>query len=561
MAGKRAWDEPEEVPKPHLPPGPASLEEVLRFLDAPLSSLESKVGKERFKGFLKNMASGMVITESYAGTGAMSTAAATLFDLVRERWPEHVSGGSPVVTYAATEMLGHAQMVLEKHKGMSRPLHRFENILGRISPVDLDTARRIEQEALSQFKAHEDAYKVGCISKADLFDFRAELGKELVEKLRHLMERIEFETTDYCLEHGMQCPITPRASTDPLHRSMMWVEGAGSTCCPFSRQNRSLQGKWLNTATLPLMVWLYSTRYYGPDKILHECVGGFDNDLLKQVFCNKQDDEGGDHGHCLDPIPTCPFTRVCPKCCDTLATVERKYQMNSQIFSPVNLGIPTGRRRRYTALDLIPVAAQDLEKEPGPTFESLFYRNMEVSCSIYMAASESQVKEFLSERVHATAQKLGYAPVGDTDYEKTLTCGEYTRLQGHRLNLCRQHKVLPKVALTCLDQNPEWMKSSFTKQTPTLLRKSTLYDMISQRPLLPLEYFLIQGYPHPDTGIISEELRAQFPFADALSILAPHEVTSLMGNGMHLAQAGTWLLWNMVPGLADASSDAAALDP
>ena len=105
------------------------------------------------------------------------------------------------------------------------------------------------------------------------------------------------------------------------------------------------------------------------------------------------------------------------------------------------------------------------------------------------------------------------------------------------------------------------MKSSFTKQTPTLLRKSTLYDMISQRPLLPLEYFLIQGYPHPDTGIISEELRAQFPFADALSILAPHEVTSLMGNGMYLAQAGAWLLWNMVPGLADASSEAAALDP
>ena len=60
MAGKRAWDEPEEVPKPHLPPGPASPEEVLRILTRPcaggkpFSAEELRHAERQFASWDKN---------------------------------------------------------------------------------------------------------------------------------------------------------------------------------------------------------------------------------------------------------------------------------------------------------------------------------------------------------------------------------------------------------------------------------------------------------------------------------------------------------------------------
>jgi len=57
----------------------------------------------------------------------------------------------------------------------------------------------------------------------------------------------EFELHGRCLKHDRLCPWTPRASVQPDHQSRLWLECAGTTCCPFSRMNRSQAGRWLTS--------------------------------------------------------------------------------------------------------------------------------------------------------------------------------------------------------------------------------------------------------------------------------------------------------------------------
>ena len=84
---------------------------------------------------------------------------------------------------------------------------------------------------------------------------------------------------------------------------------------------------------------------------------------------------------------------------------------------------------------------------------------------------------------------------------------------------------------------------------PTLLRKSYLYELVTESEILPAQHLLIQGFPVP--GLVSEANSAFFPFASLLNVtssecvsqLTDVELRSLAGNSMHWAALGAWLLF------------------
>ena len=79
----------------------------------------------------------------------------------------------------------------------------------------------------------------------------------------------------------------------------------------------------------------------------------------------------------------------------------------------------------------------------------------------------------------------------------------------------------------------------------------------SKARLTPMdEYWLVQGFPHPDCSEFNEALREKLPFT-ALVTRQPIDADAshrridikdqrcLVGNSMHWAQIGAWFIYNM----------------
>ena len=85
---------------------------------------------------------------------------------------------------------------------------------------------------------------------------------------------------------------------------------------------------------------------------------------------------------------------------------------------------------------------------------------------------------------------------------------------------------------------------------PALLRKSRLYDMVSKRLLSTDETWLVQGFPRPEMRGVPDELAAEFPFPSILpevgkvGRITRVQEQSLLGNSMHVAQVGQWILYS-----------------
>ena len=126
---------------------------------------------------------------------------------------------------------------------------------------------------------------------------------------------------------------------------------------------------------------------------------------------------------------------------------------------------------------------------------------------------------------------------------------------------------LPSVNLVNLMQNPQFF-SSRSSMAPRLLRHSFLFDTVTQNEVLPLQHFLIQGWPAP--CFADERQSRYFPFPDILPSLdavaassdeeedieeqidemidmdcvqklTDREVRSVTGDGFHWASVGAML--------------------
>lgn len=333
---------------------------------------------------------------------------------------------------------------------------------------------------------------------------------------------------------------------------------------------------WLSTSTKDCLAWAYSTRFYEPDMINHECVVNFEEQGLESVFCKKQKD-----------MPKCEAVRA-------NSGAARTYTSTTLVWSPVNVGIPSERPRKYTQLLLggviyplhMPSAssADGDGKRRALLFKELFFKNCQLDASVYMCAPP----ELIKKHVWAIGIKAGVivtdgdvqAPADDGDTGEQNTAGGSTDTMGpivdrnlpgeitgaatnvatlsdsiflhtaYQSRLAQYMKLLPadsanrpNVAMVNLEQNVYRSSSAVSKMAPTLLRGSILHELATDKMVVPLQHWLIMGWPVP--GLVPNRFSGFFPFPDLLESLTPCQSRTLTGNGMHVAAIGLWTLYGL----------------
>eukprot|EP00974_Lingulodinium_polyedra_P052802 5076993-Lingulodinium_polyedra.AAC.1 len=107
------------------------------------------------------------------------------------------------------------------------------------------------------------------------------------------------------------------------------------------------------------MIWAYSTRYYEPDTILQENVLRFPEDELMAIIGDFQPGV-------IKDLKTRPLMK------EEVGDKQRRYSLQVQSFSPTQLGIPSQRWRKYTALHLQPWVATEFRV----SFQDLCFRRI-----------------------------------------------------------------------------------------------------------------------------------------------------------------------------------------
>ena len=194
-----------------------------------------------------------------------------------------------------------------------------------------------------------------------------------------------------------------------------WWEGAGSTCTPFSRFGS--RSGWLDWATLIYLVWVFSTRFFEPDSGIHECVVAFPSSSLAAIL----DGEGAG-------AMKSPYARPAPDHCDP------GYHIESVAFSPVDIGIPSHRPRRYTSFHLRQAITADDE---CASFEDLFFRRLCASPDIYLVASQemqdTEMRDWLSKLTQTQRLRRAIGDECTSCIDIVLQISDHSRLEGWML--------------------------------------------------------------------------------------------------------------------------------
>ena len=119
----------------------------------------------------------------------------------------------------------------------------------------------------------------------------------------------------------------------------------------------------------------------------------------------------------------------------------------------------------------------------------------------------------------------------------------------------------PPIHIVNLAQDPQSFGYSSSRNAPRLLRGSYLYDLVSNREILPLQHLLIQGFPVP--GWAPAAAAHAFPFPGLINAtmgpnsqqLSDTELRSLTGDGMHWNLLGSVILFSWAMYSFDASDE------
>ena len=223
--------------------------------------------------------------------------------------------------------------------------------------------KSIESEVFQEADSLKAMYMKGSLGKDELKEAQTKLATGLVRRLSAELAKVEFAETSWCATHQRRCPVSPRG--DPRWRDALWLEGAGTTCCPWSRMSPGLH--WLDAATLPCLAWAYACRFYEPDVIVHECVPDFAAGSLSKIM--------SEDGQQLKSV----YARPVP-----LSALPH-YEAHSEVISPVDLGIPAARPRRYTVLALSPFV-----RLPALSVRTAFFRTLELDARVFLVATAAQ---------------------------------------------------------------------------------------------------------------------------------------------------------------------------
>ena len=221
------------------------------------------------------------------------------------------------------------------------------------------------------------------------------------------------------------------------------------------------------------------------------------------------------------------------------------------MFGPDDIGAPTQRNRRYSLGYWLPFA------QPTPllgNFRDRFCCTVGCDARVYLEADPS-----MQDRKQ---QSSGYHPEGLGN----LSSCEAGRVESymakaHSMGWCsaefRDWQV--PFALADITQNANFRAAS-TKCMPALLRKTKLWELVSDQAVGEVAMWLAQGVRHPQAVGVPPDLVSTSPFGNLLSQEASQTTkrrkksslaadaqelsakvrASLVGNSMHVCQDGTW---------------------
>lgn len=162
---------------------------------------------------------------------------------------------------------------------------------------------------------------------------------------------------------------------------------------------------------------------FEPDLIVHECVVAFPEQALADIFGPPSPSPPS------VPIMKSPWARP-------PGNGPEGYLLASHTWSPVDLGIPSNRQRKYTSMHLIGSLARcGLE---DVDIARLFYRRLDADPSVYFSAPASQQNLELSgshgsrdSRVEGRATIDGGALSAACSADVLLSNADYARLEGY----------------------------------------------------------------------------------------------------------------------------------
>ena len=485
------------------PNGAANLPEVLLTLrkicfDLVEYAQDKPLLKAAIEQFVRN---GLLTSSNYSGCGTMEVAAVMLYDFLMEALRMARSECRGVVCWSACDTDADSQLVLDSHPRASRALHQFDNVLDRLFPQDLEVCTKILNGKLQWYAVFQGLEADGLMTSTALTARKHRLGAELLAELSSVLSKCEFKTRCWCRSHLAECPVSPRS--DPNVADMFWVEGAGTTCTPWSGMNKE-SPKWLDACTLPLLCWAFSTRYYEPDAVLQECTPRFPEQDLDDIFS------------CDEELLKCVCSRPHTSSHTSLGAT---YTMNVAVNSPVCFGVPSKRVRQYLEF-LLTSSARQLPEVP---WEQICYRNLAVSARAYIVGPADNNDEVVSAACLARWE----------DYACSRQC---KALRGRDETDWRV-----EVALANVSQHSDFGGIS-TAGAPALLRNSILVDLVQGRVLRPeSEHWLIQGFPHHACAQLPAPLAKYWP-PRTTKALSKRVCRRLTGNSMHIVQIGASLL-------------------
>lgn len=374
-----------EVPKPRgsassgsldLPLGPRTYVDTFGWPQETLSRALEQLQEDEVVSPFRSPKFGVKFTSSYTGMGMAEVAALVVKDVLAK-----AAGITVNVDW-------HAQADTSVEcQSLHASKHVFSDLGDRVAD-DVweqlcDLQARHSEVLIAKTEAGEGLSRAQIKLAGDRF------LKEACSLLNSSRDR--FRDRAPCVQCNRMCKWAP----PPATKAEIWVEVAGNTCTPWSHRGKSWG--WLDLQSLPALVWAFSLKFTEsqPDVIINECVPSFP----AEVF----------------------FSQVFP------GAVVR-----STTFSPVDLGMPVNRLRRYTLV--FPKQASPLFGQvpwDAQILSDFAFRRLHLKGSVYFQAPPELVKEFMDEL--AEAKKMPPRHGGKTyACEAVMPSGDKIRMNQYK---------------------------------------------------------------------------------------------------------------------------------
>jgi hypothetical protein len=379
-------------------------------------------------------------------------------------------------------------------EGAAGPKHVFPDLTSRVSDWTNTQMKRV----ISHSTAHIGMKRFNGMAERDAVKVVSAWARGA---LVDIMDKATFDDDkrEYCYKcDDNRCRVY---GPPGFRQGFLRLAVAGTTCTSWS--SMGTRRMWASDTAVPFMVWLFEVRATLPHMVVHECTPEFDWVVFNVVL-------------------------------------GAFYVISTIVFSPVQLGIPASRPRRYTLLVLRTSATLTLSLTTT-TFAELFYRQCSVLGHVFWSAPSNLIAKYIDD-LRTKLLLPEHRPDG-SEWTMLQAMSSAKRGSVHRLQRLCSRMQLPLKYIVNLSQSAARFRS--TEYVPALTTNTVaLWSMPCQRLLIPAEYLSVQCIPIFDDN---RELESRFAI-ERLTLngkLSNKAVSRLAGNGMNLAAAGAVLFFGL----------------